>query len=76
MATSSADEREQQSFWESLDRADKKLFLVTFAGTVAANVVTVTVLAIAVIIARPSVSGQPKTATNILWYVGLGAVSR
>jgi hypothetical protein len=33
---------EQQSFWASFNRDDDaKLFLVTFAGTVAANIVTV-----------------------------------
>ena len=62
------------SGWKSLS-SDTRLFIVTFAGTVLANVVTIMVVAVAVIIARPRVSGQPKTAVNILWYIGLAAVS-
>jgi hypothetical protein len=59
-----AEEREQ-SLWASFSRADMRLFLVTFAGTVAANVVTVMVVAVAVIVARSGTSGRP-TAGGVL----------
>jgi len=47
----------EQSLWASFTQADRKVFLITFAGTVAANVATVLVVALAVIIARSSHTG-------------------
>jgi hypothetical protein len=46
-----------ESLWGSFNRADIKLFLITFAGTVAANVVTVLVVAVAVILVQHRVPG-------------------
>lgn len=59
-----AHEREQ-SFWASFSQGDAKLFLVTFAGTVAANVVTVMIVAVAVVVARSGTKGRP-TAFGVL----------
>lgn len=42
----------QEPFWASFNRADMKLFLVTFAGTLAANVLTVMLVAVAIISVR------------------------
>jgi hypothetical protein len=44
----------EPSFWDSFNQADVKLFVVTFAGTLAANIVTVLVVAFAVIADRTS----------------------
>ena len=63
-----AEERER-SLWASFSQADMRLFLVTFAGTVAANVVTVMVVAVALIVARPQISGRP-TVGAVLILVG------
>ena len=43
----------------SFTQADLKLFLVTFAGTVAANVGTVMIVAVAVIVTRPPIGVRP-----------------
>jgi hypothetical protein len=59
-----AEEREH-SFLASFSQGDLRLFLITFAGTVAANVVTVMIVAVAVIAARPQVSGR-HTAGEVL----------
>jgi hypothetical protein len=58
-------EERQRSFWASFSQTDLRLFLVTFAGTVAANVLTVMIVAVAVIAARPENSGRP-TASGAL----------
>jgi hypothetical protein len=47
------------------EQADMKLFLVTFVGTVAANIVTVLVVAVAVISVRPTTGGHP-TVVGVL----------
>jgi hypothetical protein len=46
------EQEHQESFWASFNQADMKLFVLTFAGTVAANIVTVMVVAVAVILVR------------------------
>lgn len=56
-------EPENESLWASFNRADMKLFIVTFAGTLAANVMTVTVVAVALLIARPLTIGRPTERT-------------
>jgi hypothetical protein len=50
---------EQHSSLTSFDQADLKLLVVTFAGTLAANIVTAFVVAIAIIEARPGFLGRP-----------------
>jgi len=40
-------EDQEPSFWPSFTRADTRLFIVTFAGTLAANVMTLVVVALA-----------------------------
>lgn len=50
----------QRPFWASFNRNDAKLLLITFAGTVAANLVTVMVAAVAII----SVTGSPRPTTQ------------
>jgi hypothetical protein len=57
------------SFWRSFNRADAKLLLITFAGTVAANVVTVIVVAIAILSDRPPAS--QGAAQVVLAWIGL-----
>ena len=71
-----AEEEHQESFWASFNRADAKLLLVTFAGTVAANAVTVMVVAIALISARPAFAGRPGIGTVLiyLYFVIIGAL--
>jgi hypothetical protein len=61
-------EEDHRSFLASFSPADLRLFLITFAGTVAANVVTVMVVAVAVIAARPKVSGRP-TVGDVLAFL-------
>jgi hypothetical protein len=51
-------EREEQSFLASFSRGDMKLLVVTFLGTVAANLVTVAVVGYSIILAR-NISGIP-----------------
>ena len=60
-----AEERER-SLWASFSQADMRLFLVTFAGTVAANVVTVMVVAVALIASRPSNGGRPTVGAVLI----------
>jgi hypothetical protein len=53
-------EERQTSLWTSFSQADLKLFLITFAGTVAANLATVMVVAVALILdgsQRPTARG-------------------
>jgi len=57
------DKEAEPSFWDSFTRADARLFLMTFAGTVAANVVTVMVVAVALIASRPPSSGRPTAGS-------------
>ncbi len=59
-------EAEPSSFFS---RDDVKLLVITFAGTVAANVVTVIVVAIAIILARPGFAG-PHTPRMVLLNIG------
>lgn len=61
-----AEEREH-SFWASFSQADLRLFLLTFAGTVAANVVTVVVVAVALILARPPLSERPTPYSVLIF---------
>ena len=66
--TATAEEPEQEhqeSLWASFTRADMRLFLVTFAGTVAANILTVMLVAVAIILDRPS-SGPRPTSTGMI----------
>jgi hypothetical protein len=51
-------EPKKESLWDSFTRTDLKLLIVTFAGTLAANIVTVIVVAVAVVIARWNLAGQ------------------
>jgi hypothetical protein len=65
-AEEGAGKEHEESFWASFTRADRRLFLITFAGTVAANVVTVMVVAIALIVARPPPGVRPTPAAVLL----------
>lgn len=56
----------QPSFLASFSQADLRLLLITFAGTVAANVVTVMVVAVALIAARPKNSERPTVASVLI----------
>jgi hypothetical protein len=60
-----AEERER-SFLASFSQADLKLFVVTFAGTVAANVVTVIIVAVALLLARPPAGVRPTPAAVLI----------
>lgn len=68
-----AEEDSEKSFLASFTRADAKLLLITFAGTVAANVVTVMVVAFAVILARSSTTTPRPTEGAVL--IDLAAVA-
>lgn len=68
-AVKEAEERDT-SFWSSFSQDDIRLLVVTFAGTVAANVVTAVVVAVAVIAARPS-PGYQITSAGVLKTIGL-----
>lgn len=75
MATTTADDsheeaakERQPSFLGSFSQADLRLFLITFAGTVTANVLTVMVVAVAIILARPQIS-EPPNATDVLVFL-------
>jgi hypothetical protein len=72
-----AEKERQESLWASFTRADMRLFLVTFAGTVAANLVTVVVVAVAIIFARPSNSARPTPGVvfNYLYLVSFGILA-
>jgi hypothetical protein len=50
----------------SFSQADLKLFVVTFAGTVAANVVTVIIVAVALLLARPPAGVRPTPAAVLI----------
>jgi hypothetical protein len=69
-----AEKERQEPLWASFTRADMRLFLVTFAGTVAANLVTVVVVAVAIIFARPPNSARPTAGVvfNYLYLVSFG----
>jgi hypothetical protein len=56
----------ERSFWASFSQADLRLFLVTFAGTVAANMVTVMVVALALIASRPPRGKQGANAGGVV----------
>lgn len=58
------EKKDTESFLASFNRADAKLFLITFAGTVAANIVTVLVVAAAIILDRPQ-NGAPSPAGEV-----------
>ncbi|SRR5229473_7130404 len=60
-----------RSFWRSFSQADMRLLVVTFAGTVAANVMTVLLVATAILVAKR----QPRTGRAALEYLLAGAVS-
>jgi hypothetical protein len=64
-----AEKERQESVWASFGRADAKLFMVIFAGTVAANVVTVMIVAVALIAARSGSNGRPHLGA-VLIYLG------
>jgi hypothetical protein len=60
-----APEEREKPFWQSFTQADIKLLMVTFIGTVAANIVTVIVVAVAVVLVRSS--AHPKaTGRSVL----------
>ena len=65
MSAAITSEERERSFWAGL-QADMKLFLVTFAGTVAANVVTVMVVAVALIASRPATGGRPTVGSVLI----------
>jgi hypothetical protein len=76
-----AGKERQESLWASFTRDDMKLFLVTFAGTVAANIVTVMVVAVAVIFARHPggpIRGHERPSSQLaplwLWWFVLGTI--
>jgi hypothetical protein len=56
----------ERSFWATFTRADMRLFLVTFAGTVTANIVTVMVVALALIASRPPSGQQGANAGGVV----------
>lgn len=70
MATTTGDshgENKAEVERSSFNRDDVKLFLVTFAATVTANVVTLMVVVVAVILARHSTTpSQPATVPVLL----------
>lgn len=66
MSAAITSEERERSFWASFSQADMKLFLVTFAGTVAANVVTVMVVAVALIASRPATGGRPTVGSVLI----------
>jgi len=81
-AADGAGKKHEESFWASFNRADMKLFLLTFAGTVAANVVTVMVVAVAIILAQPPKGERPTTlllfsltlVAGGIFFMGVGTI--
>jgi hypothetical protein len=59
-AAERSEDKHEHSFLASFSQADLRLFLITFAGTVAANVITVMVVAVAVILTRPPMTLRPN----------------
>ena len=60
-------------FWGSFSQADIRLLVITFAGTVAANVVTVLVVAVAIIAVRSSANPRPTLSAVLALLVSLVA---
>lgn len=78
------EDRKESSFLPLFTRADTRLFLITFAGTVAANVVTVMLVALAVVMVRHPGFGKPTMHAVLILVimailgmliVGFGAIS-
>lgn len=72
MATTKPDDTDEE--WQppllgNFSQADLKLLLITFGGTVAANVVTVMVVALAVILSRPRVVGVPLNVNAVVAFL-------
>src|SRR5262245_46499455 len=67
----------ESSFWRTFTQSDMRLLLLTFAGTLAANVMTVVVVAFAIIAAhalRPYKDNTPPTPGTMLEMVALGVL--
>src|SRR5262245_12135017 len=60
-------EDRESSFVGSFSQADMRLFVVTFTGTVAANVVTVLVVAVAILLARSGSSSRPSVGSVLIF---------
>lgn len=65
-----AEQETRTSFWASFTQADMRVLVITFAGTLAANIVTVLVVAVAVVVARSSAHPKP-TGSSVLSTMGL-----
>ena len=67
------EEKKAESFLASFNRADAKLLIVTFAGTVAGGLATVMVVAVAIICVRWEASQSPSAIhLTIIVLSGLG----
>ncbi len=62
-------EDRKTSLRHSFSQADMRVLVVTFAGTLGANVMTVVVVAAAVVVAR----GSPRTAGTVFQYLAVAA---
>lgn len=63
------DEKRKNSILQGWTPDDNKLLVITIAATVAANIITVVIVALAVIIAR-SVQPHPGTPGNYAFFLG------
>jgi hypothetical protein len=73
--TGRAEKEREPSFVASFTAADWRLLVMTFTGTLAANVVTVVVVALAVIVARYMLSTEANGPhPNVPLYLGLSAL--
>jgi hypothetical protein len=65
-------ERPNKPIFQSWTPGDIKLLIITIAGTVAANIITVIIVALAIIVAR-SFRPNPGTPSNYIFLLGISA---
>ena len=64
----------EKFFWASFNRADMKLFLLTFGGTLTANVLTVLVVGVALIVAQAGTPGRVQAFTRADTWLVIGGL--
>ena len=66
-------EKHKRSIFEDWTPEDGKLLIITTAATVTANIVTIIIVALALIISR-SFRPNPSTPKNYIWFLGISAI--
>jgi hypothetical protein len=69
---SSNNEKQKKSIFSNWTPGDSKLLMITIAATVVANIVTIILVALAIIVAR-SFRPNPGTPANYIFLLGISA---